>query len=77
MANIVISELDPLGSSLFQDPDCFLDELCESEMDCILGGAWTIVLNNPALQFNLQITQNINNQQFTVNTAQNLNNQQP
>jgi hypothetical protein len=77
MANIAIPELHPMGSSLFQDSEGFLDELGEPEMNCIVGGGWTIVVNNPALQVNLQITHNINSQQFTINNARNLSNQQP
>ncbi len=38
MNNIELSELDPVGSELFQDSENFLQELTEDEMEGIGGG---------------------------------------
>lgn len=38
MANIIISELRPAGSELFQDSESFLNELTDQEMVGIAGG---------------------------------------
>lgn len=48
MANIVISELRPAGSELFQDSESFLSDLNDQEMVNTLGGwgfkiLWTAI----------------------------------
>ena len=44
MANIVISELRPAGSELFQDSESFLYDLNEQEMMNTLGGKWKVTI---------------------------------
>ncbi|AFZ35760.1 hypothetical protein Sta7437_2212 [Stanieria cyanosphaera PCC 7437] len=39
MANIKLSELNPVGSELFQDSENFLNELNDQEMDAVMGAA--------------------------------------
>ena len=39
MSKIKISELSPVGLKLFQDSENFLNELTDSEMKPIMGGA--------------------------------------
>lgn len=39
MANIQLSELNPLGSELFQDSENFLNELNDQEMGEVMGAA--------------------------------------
>lgn len=44
MATITISDLHPAGSALFSDPESYMTELVDSEIDSINGGIASIIL---------------------------------
>jgi hypothetical protein len=46
MTKLIISELNPVGSELFQDSESFLEDLSEREINSIVGGIDTVVTQN-------------------------------
>ncbi|MGV0101978.1 hypothetical protein NSTCB13_00468 [Nostoc sp. DSM 114160] len=55
MANITISQLNTIGSELFQDSESFLDLLKDEELDLTIGGGtsstfWTFATLVPGTQ---------------------------
>jgi hypothetical protein len=49
MATITISELRPVGSSFFSDPETFMDVLSENEVGGVNGGLSPVVVYTVAI----------------------------
>ena len=77
MASIQISELSPAGSKLFQDSESFLNELSDSDIQSIKGGATiATAMNNSFFNNgvgNAENNRNINGQGVNAVSAQNYN----